>query len=57
MVMLMNLNRLKEIREDKDVTQEQIAKVLKISRTYYTNIENKIRIITLNKLLLFINFL
>lgn len=52
----MNLNRLKEIREDKDMSQDKIAKLLNISRSYYTNIENKIRIITLDKLIIFVNY-
>ncbi len=52
----MNLNRIKEIREDKDISQECVAKILKISRPYYANIENNIKIITLDKLNLFINY-
>ena len=56
MVISMNLNRIKEIREDKDLSQEKMAKILKISRPYYANIENNIKIITLDKLNVFINY-
>lgn len=52
----MNLERLKEIREDKDISQEKMSKILGISRPYYANIENKIRIITIEKLLIFNNY-
>lgn len=34
--------RLKELREEKDFTQEQVAKILKISRQYYGNYEKGI---------------
>lgn len=52
----MNLNRLKEIREDRDITQEKISKILNISRAHYANIEINAKIITLEKLNIFINF-
>lgn len=52
----MNLDRLKEIREDKDITQEKIAKILNMSRAHYANIENNVKIITLDKLNKYINY-
>lgn len=52
----MNLDRLKEIREDKDIGQSKMADILGISRTYYANCENGIKIITLDKLNIFINY-
>ena len=33
------MNRLKEIREDKDLTQKDIAKVLNMSQTGYSKYE------------------
>lgn len=33
--------RLKDIREDKDLTQKQIAIVLKTSQSYYAQYENE----------------
>lgn len=32
--------KLKELREEKEFTQEQVAKILNISRQYYGNYEN-----------------
>lgn len=34
--------RLKELREDRDLTQDNVAKVLNISRQYYSNYERGI---------------
>ena len=31
--------KLRQLRKDKKLTQEQLAKKIRISRTYYTNIE------------------
>lgn len=31
--------KLRQLRKDKNLTQEQLAKKIGISRTYYTNIE------------------
>ena len=31
--------KLRQLRKDKNLTQEQLAKEIGISRTYYTNIE------------------
>lgn len=32
--------RLKDLREDRDLTQEEIAKVIKTSQSYYAQYEN-----------------
>ena len=37
----MILKRLKDLREDKDLTQKEIAKELKISRSYVSRIEKR----------------
>ena len=41
----MKIERLKEIREDKDLKQEDIAKILKISQVQYSRYETGIRVI------------
>lgn len=46
----MNIERLKEIREDKDYKQNDIAKVLKISQAQYSRCEMGINLISLEKL-------
>lgn len=46
----MNINRLKEIREDKDLKQETIAKYLKIHQVVYSRYETGIRLIPIDKL-------
>lgn len=54
----MKIERLKEIREDKDLLQKDIAKVLKISQVQYSRYETGIRLIPithLEKLALFYN--
>ena len=33
--------RIKEIREDRDITQKQIAKILNITQQAYSNYENE----------------
>ena len=48
--MVMNIERLKEIREDKDYKQSDIAKVLKISQAQYSRCEMGINLISLEKL-------
>ena len=46
----MNIQRLKEIREDKDLKQIDIAKVLKTSQKQVSLYENGIRVIPIEKL-------
>ena len=46
----MYINRLKEIREDKDLYQIDIAKVLNITQSQYSLYENGIRLIPIDKL-------
>ena len=46
----MNIERLKEIREDKDLLQSDIAKLLKTTQCQYSLYENGIRSIPIEKL-------
>ena len=46
----MNIQRLKEIREDKDLKQIDIAKVLKTTQRQISLYENGIRVIPIEKL-------
>ena len=46
----MNINRLKEIREDRDYKQIDIAKYLKITQAQYSRYELGINIIPLENL-------
>ena len=46
----MNINRLKEIREDKDLKQETIAEFLKIHQVVYSRYETGTRLIPIDKL-------
>ncbi len=46
----MNIIRLKEIREDKDLLQKDVAKKLGISQVVYSRYETGIRLIPLDKL-------
>ncbi len=46
----MNINRLKEIREDKDLKQETIAEFLKIHQVVYSRYETGVRLIPIDKL-------
>ena len=45
-----NISRLKEIREDRDLYQSDIAKVLNITQSQYSLYENGIRLIPIDKL-------
>lgn len=47
----MEIKRLKDIREDKDLLQKQIASILKISRQQYGLYESGKRTITIEKLI------
>lgn len=48
----MEFYRFKDIREDKDLLQKDIAKVLNISQCQYSLYENGIRSIPLEKLIM-----
>lgn len=50
------LNRLKDIRENNDLKQKDIAKILNISRPNYTGWETKEKIIPLERLNDFCNY-
>jgi len=52
----MNTDRLKEIREDRDLRQIDIAEVLKISRVQYSRYETGIRLIPIDKLSILADF-
>ena len=46
----MNVDRLREIREDRDLKQEDIAKILKTTQQYYSDYELGIRVIPLERI-------
>lgn len=49
----MNVERLKEIREDKDLTQKEVAKIIHVTQQQYNKYElgiNSIPVEKLNKL-------
>lgn len=48
----MNINRLKEIRKDKDLSQSDIAKLLSTSQVQYSRYETGIRLIPIDKLVI-----
>ena len=50
------LERLKEIRDDKDLTQKEVATVLKISQVQYSRYETGLRLIPVDKLVLLANY-
>ncbi len=52
----MNINRLKEIREDKDLSQSEIAKLLKVTQPQYSRYELGVNIIPLEKLEILANY-
>ena len=43
MVMKMDLERIKHLREDHDKTQQELADFLNLTRSAYSNYENNIR--------------
>ena len=47
----MNTMRLKDLREDMDMTQKEIASLLKITQQQYSLYENGIRLIPIDKLI------
>ena len=52
----MNLTRLKEIREDRDLTQKNIAKILAMSQVQYSRYETGLRLIPIDKLNILADF-
>ena len=46
----MNINRLKEIREDNDLRQEDVAKILNTTQQYYSDYELGVRVIPLERI-------
>lgn len=48
----MNISRLKEIRQDKDLYQKDIAKILNTSQKQYSLYETGIRLIPIDKLVI-----
>ena len=46
----MNVNRLKDLREDKDLFQKDVAKIIKVSQQQYNKYELGINSIPIEKL-------
>ena len=51
MEFLMKFKRLKDLREDRDIYQKEIAKLLGISQQYYSEYESGKRTIPINHLI------
>ena len=52
----MNFERLKDIREDKDLDQKDIAEILKITQQQYSLYETSQRIIPVDKLVILADY-
>lgn len=52
----MNINRLKEIREDKDLNQQEIAKILNTTQQQYSKYELGIQLIPIDRLNILADF-
>ncbi len=52
----MNLERLREIRKDRDYTQTEIAKVLKMGQVQYSRYETGTRLMPIDKLTMLADF-
>ena len=52
----MNIERLKEIREDKDLLQKDIAKILDITQVQYSRYETGVRVIPIYHLIKLTSF-
>ena len=48
--------RLKDIRNDKDLNQTQIAKILKITQVQYSRYETGVRLIPIDKLIILADY-
>ncbi len=52
----MNVTRLREIREDRDLLQKEIAKVIGTTQQYYSEYELGVRVIPLEKINILADF-
>ena len=52
----MNIDRLRDIREDRDLSQTDIAKVLHMSQVQYSRYETGLRSIPIDKLAILAKF-
>lgn len=52
----MNIERLKEIREDKDLLQRDVAKILDITQVQYSRYETGVRVIPIYHLVKLAHF-
>jgi len=52
----MDVKRLKDLREDKDLMQKQVADILNTTQQQYSKYENGIRLIPIDKLNILANF-
>ena len=52
----MNVHRLKDLREDNDLTQAEVAKLLKTTQQQYSKYELGIRLIPIDKLCLLADY-
>lgn len=52
----MNFNRLKDLREDRDLNQREVAKILKTTQQQYSKYEIGIRLIPIDKLNILADF-
>ena len=55
-VIQLNIDRLKEIRQDRDLQQVDIAKVLKTSQVQYSRYERGIRVMPIDKIAMLAKF-
>ncbi len=55
-VIKLNIDRLKEIRQDRDLQQVDIAKVLKTSQVQYSRYERGIRVMPIDKIAMLAKF-
>ena len=52
----MNIRRLKDLREDKEMAQKQIADILNTTQQQYSKYEQGVRLIPIDKLDILANF-
>ena len=52
----MNIDRLREIREDKDLKQSDLARVLRVTQAQYSRYELGVNIIPIEKLVILAKF-